>query len=435
VTWRGSHRRPEPSPYEDTDNDTFININDTNSNDDSYTDDLQVWTVFRTNAADGNYEGASVWVAVIAPSTNPFYPEGYAPLDARAYDYTPSVALYVFNSTRAADGGTPVRNPYGPSPDVYKSIVDLKTPEGYDVYYNATEDSNAGAVYIRVNGAQWERFTKSSDEPGDYSTNVRFDPSFLKNHQETYDGRVAVDMDPDFDGVTTPAENLCGLNPNNNDTDGDGILDGVEFHACQDFNGDGHPDANDTDSDGDGIADNLEDTNLNGRLDAGETDRLGTDTDGDGLADGSEDANHNGIWDVSGGVHNETSPVDRDSDDDGIPDKAENDGTGCYVGESIGACNAAAGAARKTSTTSPDTDGDGIWDGAEIGLTTPGFGRSRLSSAGTRIHRRRPTRWLSTRVGNASWFGLPPLWRDRPALPRHAVLLREPGCHLPNQSL
>ena len=71
--------------------------------------------------------------------------------------------------------------------------------------------------------------------------------SFLKNHQEVYDGRGALSLDPDFDGVATDAENACGLNPNSNDTDGDGILDGVEFRGCADTDRDGKPDANDTD--------------------------------------------------------------------------------------------------------------------------------------------------------------------------------------------
>ena len=43
----------EPSIFVDSDGDGSINGRDTNSNGDSYTDDLQVWVVFRTNAADG----------------------------------------------------------------------------------------------------------------------------------------------------------------------------------------------------------------------------------------------------------------------------------------------------------------------------------------------------------------------------------------------
>ena len=40
------------------------------------------------------------------------------------------------------------------------------------------------------------------------------------------------------------------------------------------------------------------------------------DTDGDGLLDGEEDANHDGVWDVG----SETNPCDADTDGDGMDD-------------------------------------------------------------------------------------------------------------------
>ncbi|MGC6417399.1 MAG: hypothetical protein ACON3Z_09775 [Bradymonadia bacterium] len=91
------------------------------------------------------------------------------------------------------------------------------------------------------------------------------------------------------------------------------------------------------DSDGDGLYDDEEDTNGNGIVDADETDpndpdtdddglddglerRSGTnprepDSDMDGLLDGQEDQNRNGQRDAG-----ETDPLDADSDGDGIPD-------------------------------------------------------------------------------------------------------------------
>ncbi len=78
-----------------------------------------------------------------------------------------------------------MRNPYGPNEGNYRSVVDLATPEGYPVYYDATLD----AVFVEVAASLWERFDKNTDAPGDYSDSERFDPDFLKNHQETYDGR------------------------------------------------------------------------------------------------------------------------------------------------------------------------------------------------------------------------------------------------------
>jgi hypothetical protein len=175
----------------------------------------------------------------------------------------------------------------------------------------AMQNGSAYDVYIEINSERYEWFVRNSNAPGDYSTSNRTVRSFLVNHQEVYDGRVAIDMDPDFDDISTLAENPCGLNPNSNDTDGDGI----EYNACANFDGDAKPDANDTDSDGDGIPDGIEDANKDGNRSATETFRLLVDSDGDGLADGTEDANRDGIKQA-----NETSPIDRDTDDDGIGD-------------------------------------------------------------------------------------------------------------------
>ena len=53
--------------------------------------------------------------------------------------------------------------------------------------------------------------------------------------------------------------------------------------------------ANDTD--GDGISDGVEDADHNGSVGAGETDPTQIDSDGDGIPDGIEDKNKNGIVD------------------------------------------------------------------------------------------------------------------------------------------
>ena len=58
------------------------------------------------------------------------------------------------------------------------------------------------------------------------------------------------------------------------------------------------------DSDGDGLLNGIEDANGNGVVDLGETDPLNPDSDGDGLLDGVEDANGNGVVDPG-----ETDPL------------------------------------------------------------------------------------------------------------------------------
>jgi hypothetical protein len=79
--------------------------------------------------------------------------------------------------------------------------------------------------------------------------------------------------DPDHDGLTNLQEFLLGTDPNNPDTDGDGLSDGDEVNKF-------HTDPLKADTDGDGIPDGLE-------IKLG-TNPLNPDTDGDGIPDGIE---------------------------------------------------------------------------------------------------------------------------------------------------
>lgn len=181
------------------------------------------------------------------------------------------------------------------------------------------------------------------------------------------DASTAAGLDTDGDGLTNADELMLGTDPNYEDSDGDGVWDGVE-DANQngiyepslgesnplgtDNDGDGIPDGYDTDKDGlndglelrygldptnvdsdsDCIADGIEDANQNGQYDMGvETDARSSDTDGDGLPDGwvatsgmGEDVNCNGIRDQGAdGRYVETDPRNPDSDMDGIDDFTE----------------------------------------------------------------------------------------------------------------
>ncbi len=229
--------------------------------------------------------------------------------------------------------------------------------------------------------------------------------------------------DTDCDGLSDQDEFSTvfpgGLktNPDKADTDGDGILDGVEMgktasvaSSCASFTGDADPSSTtspvNADSDGDGVQDGAEDKDRDGKVGPGESDPRNPDTDNDGLKDGLE---------LSTG----TSPTDRDTDKDGIPDgaedvdrdgqadptetdprKADSDGDGCLDGQEdknwnhrvdtgetnpllATDCGPALGrdsdcdglsdseeAARGTNPGQLDSDGDGLADGLEAGVTT-----------------------------------------------------------------
>ena len=92
--------------------------------------------------------------------------------------------------------------------------------------------------------------------------------------------------------------------------DSDGLDDGLEVSTAGLIL--------DDDTDGDGIIDGVEDQNRNGQVDEGESDPASSDTDGDGLSDSLEDQNRNGRRDPD-----ETCATEVDSDRDGISDGIE----------------------------------------------------------------------------------------------------------------
>lgn len=213
----------------------------------------------------------------------------------------------------------------------------------------------------------------------------------------------ACDDDSDNDGLSNSAESsfacapagslpscsantVSSLNANDADSDGDGMLDGVEVSAGL------NPCNVDTDCDGvhDAPASPGEDLNYNGVVDAGETnpndfdtdddgcsdgeilsDPLKPDTDSDGLGDGQEDLNCNNLIDAG-----ETSPINPDSDGDGLLDGVDPNpllpdpgpcpgGTACLCGD--GFCDAAETILKECAEDCPaeDFDGDEVLNDAD----------------------------------------------------------------------
>ncbi len=92
-------------------------------------------------------------------------------------------------------------------------------------------------------------------------------------------------LDADFDGLNDDVEEEIGTDPNNPDTDGDGIEDGQEVNVdgtdpLDDCDSIGGTPLGDSDCDNDGLT-NAEEEDLG-------TDPFDADTDGDGLTDGEE---------------------------------------------------------------------------------------------------------------------------------------------------
>ncbi len=176
--------------------------------------------------------------------------------------------------------------------------------------------------------------------------------------------------DCDLDGLSNGAENMLGTDPEDPDTDDDGLLDGVEDHNRDGVTSTDETDPLNPDTDGDGLCDGSaapasgvcfggEDLDDDGVIEAGESDPLdpcdpiatgasctstcdvnnnSADCDGDGLDNGTEDSLN-------------TDPLDPDSDDDGILDGVEDANRDGVIGDD------------ETDPTEPDTDGDGFCDG------------------------------------------------------------------------
>ena len=177
-------------------------------------------------------------------------------------------------------------------------------------------------------------------------------------------GTVTISEDTDNDGLTKIEEDILGTDPNNPDSDGDGVIDGQEVNIdstdplddCDHV--DGVPlgtsdcdndqlttdeeatlgtDPNNPDTDNDGLTDSEE-------VDLG-TDPNNLDTDGDGVNDGQEvldDTNPLDACDSIGGIPLGTT----DCDNDGLTTDEEN-----FLG---------------TDAENDDTDSDGINDGQEV---------------------------------------------------------------------
>jgi outer membrane protein OmpA-like peptidoglycan-associated protein len=173
--------------------------------------------------------------------------------------------------------------------------------------------------------------------------------------------------DDDDDGLTNGQEKKLGTDPNNADTDGDGLKDGEEVKRYK-------TNPLITDTDGDGLKDGDE-------VKIYKTDPAKADTDDDGLSDGDEilkyktdpnkaDTDGDGLSDGEEVLKLKTDPLRVDTDGDGLsdwdevrvyktdPNKADTDGDGLKDGDEV--------KKYKTDPLKIDTDAGGVNDGAEV---------------------------------------------------------------------
>jgi len=195
--------------------------------------------------------------------------------------------------------------------------------------------------------------------------------------------------DRDRDGIPDVIEEAGCSDPDDADSDGDGLDDGVEMAGGDPLVWDEGTDTNpcSADTDNDGIDDGTEVRGDGVLSDIGSLDPLNADTDGDGIQDGTEigltepvpagdsaggkpfQGTDIGVFIPDADPGTTTDPTDDDSDDDGIMDGTEDaNHNGRWDGTIGGTGTPGVG---ETDPTMADTDGDCIQDGTEQGLTGP----------------------------------------------------------------
>lgn len=240
--------------------------------------------------------------------------------------------------------------------------IDATPIDGYPTNYAYQWYFNNSPISPSFGGASSSlTLTGSSFDDGTWKVEVTNDTGTTSAE---FNYRVYADSDND--GLSDGQEAfVLGTDPNNNDSDDDTLLDGVETNTgiwLSTSNTGTDPLSNDSDSDG--LSDGVE-TNTAEYIDASDTgtDPNDSDTDNDGLLDGAE--TNTDVYVSSSDTGSD--PLDNDSDSDGILDGYET-ATGSWLSsEDTG-----------TNPTKADSDADGLSDGVEtnsgvfVGLSDTG---------------------------------------------------------------
>ena len=211
----------------------------------------------------------------------------------------------------------------------------LKDQWGNEIFNGTTDrDGFIPTQVIRIykqtaSNINQTNLTLNATDPSEGTQEVNRSVNLMKGALlwQTY-----ITVDSDSDGINNGEEEFIYFtDPTNNDTDRDGLTDGMElglisphhnstnmsrFQADEDWTS--VTELLLPDTDGDGLSDGIEDENKNGIVDAGETDPNNPDTDGDGVYDGYEQ-----LWNVDTDGDGFINSLDTDSDGDGLFDGTE----------------------------------------------------------------------------------------------------------------
>lgn len=194
-------------------------------------------------------------------------------------------------------------------------------------------------------------------------------------------------VDSDGDGIPDPVEGVLGTDPNDPDSDNDGLTDGEEVGANGTLDA-GETNPLDADSDDDGLSDGQEVNGTGPLAPYAPTDPLDIDTDGDNISDAVEagvstDGVNGGTSDGNGipfagtapgfigdaDPATTTDPNDTDSDDDGLDDGVEDANADGQTVNTIG--DSASSGTGELDPNKADTDSDGLIDGDEVNASGP----------------------------------------------------------------